>query len=348
MQFDPDDLLIGFGDDEPAGPDLEYDPEFSEMVIAATPKAEAQVGDTIREGEEADFSEVLKLGRGLLDRTMDIRVAVYMAEAALPKHGFPLFAQLLRYIHGTLLIHWDHVHPQPDEDDGDLTERMNALRGLTGDETTLRQLRRAPISDSRGLGRFSLRHLAVAKGEMARPSDMDNPPDATTISAAMRDTPPEAMAAIREGIELAFTAVNDIDELCTEKAGSDAPDLSPLRDLLKSARGAIAETLGGVGDDDDDASPEEGDDDMSGPMAGGGASGVGVGAINNPKDVTRAIDAIIDYYKRAEPSSPVPLLLSRARRLVSADFLTIMKDMANSGIEEARTMSGLPPEEEEY
>ncbi len=37
------------------------------------------------------------------------------------------------------------------------------------------------------------------------------------------------------------------------------------------------------------------------------------------------------YYARQEPSRPVPILLTRAKRLVGADFMTIMKDMAPQG-----------------
>ncbi|MEM7440304.1 MAG: type VI secretion system protein TssA [Pseudomonadota bacterium] len=347
MELDPEDLLAGFGDDEPAGPDLEYDPEFSELAIAATPKGEQQVGDNVIEGEDADFSEVLKIGRNLLDRTMDLRVAVYMAEAALNREGFPLFASIMRYIHGTLMMHWDSVHPQLDaDDDNDPTERMNALRGLAGSDTVIKQLRRAALCDSRGIGSFGLRHLAVAKGEMAAPSDMDSPPDMAQFSAAVKDTPEETMVAIREGIADALGAAREIEKILDEAAPGQAPDLTPLIDGLKAADAAITDTLGGapVADPgaDEDGAP------AAVAVSGGGGGGGAVGGIANTNDVTRALDLIMEYYARHEPSSPVPLLLARAKRLVSADFMTIMNDMAHGGVEQVRVVGGLPPEQEEY
>ena len=45
-------------------------------------------------------------------------------------------------------------------------------------------------------------------------------------------------------------------------------------------------------------------------------------------DVVRAIDRICDYYSRYEPSSPVPLLLKRARRLATGSFVDIVRDLA--------------------
>ena len=70
-----------------------------------------------------------------------------------------------------------------------------------------------------------------------------------------------------------------------------------------------------------------------------------MGAIKSPNDVLRAMDLINEYYARNEPSSPVPLFVNRAKRLVSADFMTIMNDMATTGMEEVRAISGLPDEE---
>lgn len=346
MELDPEELLAGFGDDEPSGPDLEYDSEFADLQIAATPKGEQQVGDKVIAAEEADFSEVLKVGKGLMGRTMDIRVAIYMCEAGLNREGFPLFASLMRYIHGSLMLHWDTVHPQLDaDDDNDPTERMNALRGLADSDTVLKQLRRAPLCDSRGLGRFGLRHLAVAKGEMAAPSDMDNPPDMANFAAAVKDTPEEEMGKIREGIADALNAAREIEKILDENVPGQAPDLSPLIDGLNSADAAIAETLGEA---PSEVAADTGGTAGAAPAASTGGGGGAVGGIANTNDVTRALDLIMEFYARNEPSSPVPLLLARAKRLVSADFMTIMNDMAHGGVDQVRMVGGLPPEEEEY
>ncbi len=79
-------------------------------------------------------------------------------------------------------------------------------------------------------------------------------------------------------------------------------------------------------------------------MSGGG----GGGAINSPEDVTRMLDHIMDYYARCEPSSPLPILLERAKRLVNADFLTIIEDMAKEGLDEVRQIGGLKSDDDDY
>lgn len=348
MSLDLEKVLAGFGEEEPSGPDLEYDAQFSDLTIAATAKGEQQVGTKVLAAEDADFAEMVKLGEALLEKTMDLRVAIYLAEASLNRNGFPAFSYVLEYIKQALRDYWDTVHPQLDaDDDNDPTERVNALVGLVDDATVLRQLRRAPLSDSKMMGRFSLRHVSVAKGEIVAPSDMESPPDMAAISAAFKDTPEEQMSDIRLSIESALANTKEIDAILSEHVPGQGPDFGPLQSLLTAGLTVIAECLGG-------AVPvavgvEATDQGGTIPSNGGGASAGGgaVGGINSTNDVHRAIDLMLEYYARNEPSSPVPIFLRRAKRLVSADFMTIMKDMASTGIEEVAAIGGLAPEEYE-
>jgi type VI secretion system protein ImpA len=56
--------------------------------------------------------------------------------------------------------------------------------------------------------------------------------------------------------------------------------------------------------------------------------------------VIRLIDKICDYYRDNEPSSPVPLLLKRARRVVTMDFLELLRELVPSGLQEAEMIGG--------
>ena len=63
-----------------------------------------------------------------------------------------------------------------------------------------------------------------------------------------------------------------------------------------------------------------------------GSSGQGFsGPVQNRGDVIKRIDEVCQYYNLSEPSSPVPLLLTRAKRLVNLDFFSIVKDLAPDG-----------------
>ena len=229
-------LLQSFGDDEPSGPDFEYEQEFANLMIAAQSKAEQQVGDQVIEAETADYSEVMKLATELLAKTKDLRIAVVLAEATLNRRGFAGFAVVVAYIRQVLEGYWDSVHPQLDaDDDNDPTERLNAVLGLMGEEGVLQQLRRAPLTDGKMLGKYTLRHIAVTKGEMVVPGDMDETPDDATITAAFQETPPEIMAEIHAGVTSALQDAQGIEAFLDEKTPGNSPDFKPLLDLLKQA-----------------------------------------------------------------------------------------------------------------
>jgi type VI secretion system protein ImpA len=68
------------------------------------------------------------------------------------------------------------------------------------------------------------------------------------------------------------------------------------------------------------------------------------GEIRSREDVVRAIDKICAYYARFEPTSPLPLLLERCRRLVTSSFLDIIRDLAPDSVSQVERLSGKKPE----
>ncbi len=352
MPIDVDSLLVSLGGDEPCGEDLEYDLSFTELEIAAQPTEEHQVGDNVLEGAEPDWGDVKGKALAVLEQSKDLRAAIYLANAELHLEGFPAFAAVLEYIKRVLDEYWNDVHPQLDEDDdNDPTMRVNAVVNLTNTDTVLRAVRRAPLTDSRGFGRMTFRHIEVANGETTTPGDMDDPPDTAQVSAAFQDTDEETRQATFEALDKCVELTTGISDMFDSRLEAGlGPDLSPLSDVLKKIKAACAPFSGGAGGGDVVAAGA-GDDGAAvsggGGAVGPGPSGGGIGGINNPNDVQNAIDRICEYYARVEPSSPVPLLLQRARRLVAADFLTIMKDIASEGVDQVNTLGGIV-EEQEY
>jgi type VI secretion system protein ImpA len=66
-----------------------------------------------------------------------------------------------------------------------------------------------------------------------------------------------------------------------------------------------------------------------------------VGVIKSRQDAVRALDAVAEFFRRTEPSSPIPLLVDRAKRLVSKDFLEVLADVAPDAVAQARAAGGL-------
>ena len=62
--------------------------------------------------------------------------------------------------------------------------------------------------------------------------------------------------------------------------------------------------------------------------------------VSTRDDVVAMLDKIISYYEQHEPSSPVPLLMQRAKRLVTMNFLELMKDLADKGLPQVEAITG--------
>lgn len=336
-------LLEPHGDDEPSGENLEYDPAFVELELAAQPGEERQEGDKIIEAEDPEYAEVIKLAEAILERSHDIRAAVFYAEAALHTMGLPGFAEAVAYVRGCLETHWDSCHPELDEDDdNDPTMRINAVKGLSGADTVLRGLRRAPLTESKMFGAMNMRMIDIAEGNIPAPAGMTDVPDGPAIHAAFQDTDPEVLSGFLAAATAAQDDLKAIDEIFIDKTPGQGPDLEEVQKSLGQIVRRLAENV--AGEAAEEALDAESGDAGEAAAAGGGGGARGVGAINSPNDVANALDRIISYYQRVEPSSPLPILLERAKKLVGADFLTIIDELASHGRDQVNTVGGIKEE----
>lgn len=342
--MDLDSLLQSHGEDAPSGEDLEYDPSFIDLEIASQPGEEKQAGDEVIAAAEPDYKEVRAKALEVLERSHDLRAAIYLAEAELRLGGLPGFAQTTTYIRRCLEDYWESCHPALDEDDDrDPTMRVNAVLSLADPDRILRGLRKAPLTQSRTFGAISLRDIAVAEGEITPPSDMESVPDSASVSAAFQDTGEETLREIAGAAATALADVKAINDKFDTETPGEGPDLDPLLKMLKQADKRLSEALGDpVAPEPDGESADDAEDAPA--AAAEPARGGGGGAVSTPNDVHNALDRIMGYYERYEPSSPVPILLRRAKRLVNADFLTIVRDIAPSGLDNVNLVGGIEDE----
>jgi len=319
----------------PSGPNLEYDPDFLALDRAQQGKPEQVIGDNVKPGEDPDWPDVRERAEALLARARDLRVASALALALLKTEGVPGLAAGLSIIRGLLEGQWDTVHPQLDaDDDNDPTFRVNSLMGLAAADGMLKALRECPVVQSKTLGRFGLRDMRIASGKSPAPASMTNPPQQTQIDAAFLDADLDSLKATAEGLAAALDQVSAIDRLLVDKVGARAPELKPLSLDLAELKRMLGEKLSarGVGS----AAPGG-----EGATGGAGAAAVGAGEVASREDVVRQLDRLCEYYRRFEPSSPIPLLLQRAKRLVAKDFMEIIRDMTPSGVAEAEMLGGV-------
>jgi type VI secretion system protein ImpA len=190
-----------------------------------------------------------------------------------------------------------------------------------------------PLTNSLA-GKFGLREIGWARGQGSPPTGTEAPkPD--VIEAAFRDTPPEALLSIAQAAEEAAGVVQAADARLTSLVGAGrGVDFDPLIKSLREVATEVRKHLPGEAG----GSASEGKGAMSASAAGRGATS---GEIQSPEDVRAAIERICKYYELYEPSSPLPLLLRRAQRLVGKSFMEIMKDVSPDGVKQVESLAGI-------
>lgn len=338
------DSLLQELESSPCGPNLEYDPAFLELEQASLGKPEVQYGETISPAVPPEWKVVKKIALELLARSRDLRVAMPLARALLALHGTVGFAEGIGLVERMLDERWDSVHPQLDpDDDNDPMLRINSLATLADPVTIVRELKESAFLQLPGLGPLSIRLLEMASGELAVPDGQASIAVAS-ITAAAADVNPDHLQAALDAAGRAYASATNIEVLLVRHVGSSqALNLDPLTRHLKRMRDFLA-SLAPV---PAEAPPAEAAPGDSAAAAGAGlvVAAAIAGEVSSRADVVKMLDKILAYYAKFEPSSPVPMLLQRAKRLAPKSFFEIMEDLAPDSVSQLSLIRG--PQQEQ-
>ena len=321
MAFDLEELLAPVSDEDPAGPDLAYDPERYEIEQAFESSTSA---DGESSGGDVDWRRVATLIQAQSARTKDVWLPVYLCRAGARSGQLEMVTNGSQYLAGLLERYWDDVHPKLDE--YGFQGRKGPCDSLTRIAEFLGPLQRVALLEHPRLGRFSGADFERfrANGESEDGYGM--------FRAALEDVGDEPLQAAGEKLDAITAALKQADRVLTEKAeGDTAPNFQPVYDALSQIKRAVLSFASTPAEPE----PEPGAAEEAAP--GGKSAGPRIsGRVDSREDVIKALDSIADYYRRQEPGSPVPLLLSRARDWVALDFLQVLEDIAPGALDEAR------------
>jgi len=200
------------------------------------------------------------------------------------------------------------------------------------------------LINSKAFGKFSLWDINLAEGKITASDSDANIPELSSINAAFQDCDSETLKETVQALIDSLHSVDSLENFVTDQVGvGNAPGFTEIRKLLKEIHTVFLTRLGEQDPADfvetfqDDGITDEADI-LSVDQDSAGA--VALSTIKNNNDVVRALLLICDYYKKHEPSSPVPILLERSIRLVGMDFMTIMQDMAPDGMGQVELFRG--------
>ena len=346
--IDIDALLVEIDSAAPCGPNLEYSAEFLELDLAILGKPEVQYGTNITPAVPPEWKQVKRLALDLVQRSRDLRLAVPLLRCLLALHGVAGLRDGLGFIERLLEERWETLHPQLDpDDDMDPMLRINSLAMLADAATVLKELKDSTLIVLPGLGPLSLRILDITSGEL-EPAKGQEKIAYASLAAALGDLDIEHVTTAAAALRQAFDSATNIEVILVRHVGSaQALNLSALTKSLKRGRDFLQEHVTlrtGAELPAEPAGIEEAalvqDASADGVTPLRAAAGVIGGEIVSTQDVVRMLDKILKYYQQHQPSSPVPLLLSRARRLAPMGFLDVLNDLAPDGMAQLLVISG--------
>jgi type VI secretion system protein ImpA len=333
MTIDGLDLDAPVQDGRPCGENLEETP------LMASIDADQLFGQPVPLDPTLPWPEIRARAIEALGKSRDFRLLTYLAAALLRTDGLLPFLDTLDVASRWLDAHWADVYPQIDED---AVVRRNALSGFADPHAVLDALRRAPLVSSRQHGRFSFRDIELAAGQ-TQPAEGEAVPDGRLIDSAFASVPLDSLVAVQQGLAAAIAALKAIDARMRSEGGSDAaPEVERLRAQLARMDIVVRKQLASR----PDAAGLAGTDDAGEGGAAQAGAPAAVGAIRSRQDAVKAMEAVAEFFRQNEPSSPIPLLLERAARLVSKSFLDVLADMAPDAVAQARAAGGLRKDEE--
>lgn len=340
--------LVGVSEEDPCGPDLEYDNAFLALSQAAAGKPETQFAAA----EPPDWRTVRSLADEVNERTRDLRVANLLLRARLRLEGLVTLAPGLRLYNELLTRWWDELHPRLD--DGDAFARINVLNELTSLSSTLGDVRASLVLNDRGIGQITVRDIEIALGDLMARDDEFTPARGqieNMLADAVASHPQVATQA-----PAALAALKALGENLSGRLGyGELPDLSALRKMLEGvvavsprpiAIGADTDDLAGMLSDlgiEHGGGRHDAGDDGAAPARRGGKGG-GLGAIESRADAVRAIELVCAYLEKHEPTNPAADLLRRAQRLIDRNFLQLVREFAPDAVGEVARMLGVDPD----
>ncbi|HTO85594.1 MAG TPA: type VI secretion system protein TssA [Methylomirabilota bacterium] len=317
-----EELLAPIAGDNPSGADVSF-----EQIYEDIKEARRQDDPTLSQG---DWKAELKVASWpkardlcievLSQRSKDLQVAAWLTEALGQLYGFAGLGDGFALIEKLLADFWDTLYPEADGGDLDL----RAARIAWINRNLPLQIRFIPVTAEGKFGWVKWQesrdvdNLARQSAEAAQTALDEGKINGEIFARAVANTPGAFYQELLEQLGACKTALDALIARIDERFGNDAPSLmdarSAVEDCLKLAT-RIATDKGLL--TADEAPAAEGGEEAA---AADGTPGAAVasrgasGPIASRADALRRLAEVAEYFRRAEPHSPVAYLADRAMR----------------------------------
>ena len=205
----------------------------------------------------------------------------------------------------------------------------------------LAALRTMPLLASRTVGRFSFKDIEIAAGD-AQPDKnaTGTPPTAASIDGVVMNCDLALLEETTNSLAGCVDALAGLEAaIAAHVEASRTPSFGKLSAVLAKAHRFLAAKLALRAPAPVNATgtaPEGGETMAQAKPVGTSFTG----AITSREDVLRALDGITSYYTRNEPSNPIPLFMTRCKRMVMMDFVDIVRELVPDAMKQIEALQG--------
>jgi type VI secretion system protein ImpA len=320
--MDIDKLLAPVSAHQPCGEDLAFSSEIDAIVRARqADDPSIEQGAWVTELKEADWKFVAKQCAALIEqRSKDLQLAVWLAEAGVKTGGVRGLAGSLELIAALCERYWDGLYPLPDEDGHE--RRIGNLAWVASRIASW--LRAVPLTEAAGAGGkgFALRDFDVARAHGGEEL-------AKLETARQRGSRGFYQALLRDCLQCK-AAIDRLEQSVDARLAADGPSFSAAKSGLESvlmfvkplggeAAGPASEQAGETGVNGEGGVsatlPSGTAASMGGSMALSTAASTAAPAGGPPQSRAHALAqlrGVAEFFRRTEPHSPVAYLADKA------------------------------------
>lgn len=359
-------LLAPIPGDNPVGENLQYAGLHDEIRDARRSEESLEQGQWQRETKSADWHQVIDLATDALStRTKDLQICVWLSEALVKLYGFNGLRDAMKLARGMLENFWEKIYPEIDEG-GDLEARANAFSWF--DRQLAEAVREAPISKSITGANYPFYQWENSK-------QFDVPENFEQLGFDEKQRVSELKEqAVKEGkitseqwrvayngtrrafYEEIYATLNEcrkefqlLDRVMDEKFDRQTPGLGELKKALDDIYSAVEKFVKEKRVLEPDpvaaevAAEAGAGNEQSGQYEERSAKAGASGPIRSRDDAFKRLAEVADYFRKAEPHSPVTYLVERAIKWGQMPLETWLVDVVKNDavLDQVRETLGL-------
>lgn len=332
--------------ESPAGVDYEYDALFQQMQRLAEGTREQQYGDTIIAARPPDWTVLLPMTLQLCQRTRDLRVGVLVVESCTHQYGLEGAAAGLQMLVNWITDLWDDLHPSLDQSEGDDPfMRVNSLGRLC-------QMDRLPLLLRQSVMLQRPPHSKLQCGELLSALDfgdagVQGQMSLSEVDSVLLSSDFDKVKILYDRFRSIIASLHEIVRILEVNTGETLWNvesvLSPLQAIRLHLRRHLKQRPESQATTPLKESPMADESNQDSTTPGNTIASTvdpSLLQIASRQQAFAAMEAVTEYFAMHEPSSPVPLLLRRARRIAEQDFMGILRELAPGALGEFQQMTG--------